>query len=129
MKITKKIFTVFAVAALLAVPVVGLAQLDTSEPTGGAANFAQNLFGCPAESGVLCILQNILLFILAIAFIIAVIFLVIGGFRYIVSQGNEEAVDKAKGTITNSIIGIVVIVLAWIILTVVFNLIETGSAT
>lgn len=126
MKLNLNLVKTFAILCLLALPVVAFAQLDSSQPSG--ANFFTNLFGCGESSGVLCILQNVLLFILAIAFIVAVIFLVVGGFRYIVSQGNEEAIEKAKGTITNAIIGIVVIVLAWIILTVVFNLIQTGTA-
>lgn len=127
MKQSLSIIKALAIVSLLIVPVVAFAQLNTAAPTG--ANFFSLIFGCGPNTGVLCILQNIVKFILAIAFIIAVIFLVVGGFRYIVSQGNEEAVEKAKGTITNAIIGIVVIVLAWIILTVVLNLIGKGVAT
>lgn len=115
-----------AVVALLAVPAVAFAQLNLEEP--GNTGFTDSFFGCAANAGVICILQNILSFILAIAFIIAVIFLVIGGFRYIVSQGNEEGVEKAKGTITNAIIGIVVIVLAYVIIQVVFRLVNVGTA-
>lgn len=127
----KKISSILLVAVMmvmLVTPLVASAQLNQADPTGGSGGFANQIFGCGSGTGVLCIIQRILLFILAIAFIIAVIFLVVGGFRYIVSQGNEEAVEKAKGTITNAIIGIVVIVLAWVILTVVFNLVNTGSA-
>ena len=124
----QSVLMVVALAAMLAVPLVAGAQLaDPNEPITDT-NFFENIFGCPAGEGVLCIIGNILQFILAIAFIIAVIFLVVGGFRYIVSQGNEEAVEKAKSTITSAIIGIVVVVLAWIILTIVLNLVQQGEA-
>lgn len=129
----KKALSILAIASftlMLFVPLVANAQLNTNNPDTTLSN---RLFGCTTTpgggSGIMCIITNILRFILAIAFIVAVIFLVVGGFRYIVSQGNEEAVEKAKSTITSAIIGIVVIVLAWIILTIIVNLTQSGSAT
>lgn len=76
----------------------------------------------------MCILKTVLLFLLTIAFIVALIFLVIGGFRYIVSQGNEEAIESAKHTITNAIIGVVVIALAWVVLNAILAVVATGNA-
>lgn len=67
---------------------------------------------------------NIVSILLAVIFFIAVVFLIIGGFRYVISQGNEEGVEKAKGTITNSIIGLVVVLLAWIIIRVIVALLQ-----
>ena len=110
--------------ALLAFPFLASAQVQVpGEPTG----FAQNFFGCGTRTTVTCVISGVIQFLLAIVFIFAVVFLVIGGFRYIVSQGNEEGVEKAKGTITNAIIGIVVVLLAWIILRVVVNVLERGA--
>ena len=53
---------------------------------------------------------NTLLLVIGIA---AVIMLIIGGFRYVFSAGNEKSVSGAKDTILYSIIGIVVAVLAF----------------
>jgi uncharacterized membrane protein YidH (DUF202 family) len=50
--------------------------------------------------------------LLVLAALVAAIFLVIGGIRYITSQGDEEAADKAKNTILYSVIGLIVIGLA-----------------
>lgn len=47
--------------------------------------------------------------------IVAVIMLIIGGFRYVFSQGNEKAIQGAKDTILYAIIGIIVAVLAFAI--------------
>ena len=44
---------------------------------------------------------------------IAVIMLIIGGVRYVVSAGSDEAVKGAKNTILYAIIGIVVALLAY----------------
>lgn len=59
--------------------------------------------------------------LLAIAGLVAVIFLIVGGFRYITAGGNEETAEAAKKTITNSIIGIVIIILAFVIVRVIAN--------
>jgi len=52
---------------------------------------------------------------LAIIGIAAVIMIIIGGFRYVFSAGNEKAVASAKDTILYAIIGIVVASLAFAI--------------
>ena len=46
-------------------------------------------------------------------------FLIIGGFRYITSAGNEETAEQAKKVIINAIIGVVVIILAFVIVRVI----------
>ena len=65
---------------------------------------------------------------LGIVGLIAVIFLIYGGFRYITSAGNEEVAEGAKKTIQNSIIGLVVIILSYTIITVIINAIARGRA-
>jgi hypothetical protein len=52
---------------------------------------------------------------------IAVIMIIIGGFRYITSGGKEEGVKSAKNTILYAIIGLVVVGLAQIIVHFVLN--------
>jgi amino acid transporter len=59
---------------------------------------------------------------LGLAGLIAVAMLVYGGFRYITSAGNEDIAKDAKRTITNSIIGLIIIILSFVIVTVVTNL-------
>jgi hypothetical protein len=54
---------------------------------------------------------------------IAVVFLIIGGFWYITSAGNEEQAEKGRKTVVNSIIGIIIIVLSYVIAQVVINLV------
>lgn len=44
--------------------------------------------------------------------VIAVIMIIIGGFRYITSSGNAEKVSQAKNTIIYALIGLVVVALA-----------------
>ncbi len=53
--------------------------------------------------------------------ICAVIMLIIGGFRYVFSQGNEKAISAAKDTILYAIVGIVVAILSYAIVNFVIN--------
>ncbi len=55
---------------------------------------------------------NTMLFILGI---VAVIMIVIGGIRYVVSNGDSAAVAGAKNTILYAVIGLVVAILAYAI--------------
>jgi len=47
---------------------------------------------------------------------IAIIFIIIGGYKYLFSGGNPEAVQQAKNTIVWAIVGLVVILLAVLII-------------
>lgn len=85
---------------------VGCAQ-GTDQPA--------DLFG---DGGIFQTIVNILLFIVGI---IAVIMLIIGGIRYVVSGGDQTAVTAAKNTILYAIIGIIVAILAYAAVQFVVN--------
>lgn len=83
-----------------------------------------NLFG--AGKGSLANTTNIgnlivavLQILLLIGGSVSVIFLVVGGYQYVVSRGNEEAMEKAKKTISSSIIGLIVIVMSFVIIRII----------
>lgn len=59
--------------------------------------------------------------ILSLTGIVAVAFLVYGGFVYMTSGGNEDNAERGKKTVTNAIIGLVIIILSYSIVTVVIN--------
>jgi hypothetical protein len=71
------------------------------------------------------LLAKAVLTLLTFAGAIAVVFLMIGGFQYVSSRGNEEAMEKAKKTVTSAIIGIVIIVMAYAIVSIVNTLLTT----
>lgn len=80
---------------------------------------------CTAQETILWVIERFFLF----AGSIAVIFLIIGGFRYLTSAGNEEAAEKGKKTLVTSIIGLAIILLAGAIVRVVANTLGTGGAS
>lgn len=55
---------------------------------------------------------------------LAVLMLMIGGFRYVTARGNEEQLTKAKVTIQGAIIAIIIIVLAFSLVAMVSNLLQ-----
>lgn len=52
----------------------------------------------------------------AVAGIVAIAYLIVGGYQYITSQGNPDVAAQAKGTITNSIVGLIIILTSYLII-------------
>ena len=65
--------------------------------------------------------ETIINAILYIIGIVAVVMIVIGGFRYVVSSGDSSAVTSAKNTIMFAVIGLVVAGLAYTIVNFVID--------
>ena len=65
------------------------------------------LFG---NAGVFSTISNVLLFIVGA---IAVIMIVIGGLRYVISGGDSSQVQAAKNTILYALVGVIVAILAY----------------
>lgn len=61
---------------------------------------------------------NLLLFVLGL---IAVIMIILGGFRYVTSNGDSGATKTAKDTILYAVVGLVVAILAFAIVNFVIN--------
>lgn len=68
--------------------------------------------------------MNIINFVLGISSMIAVLMIIYAGFLYLVSGGNEDAVDRARRTMANAIIGLFIIGLAYAIVNVVITVIS-----
>lgn len=111
------------ISLLFGAPAVVFAQGDVSRgldsvkllfPIGGIA-------GSSSLTGPGGLIYRIVSLLLLVSGALAVAFIIIGGYQYITSGGNEELAEKGKKTLINSIIGVVVIVLAYVIINVVVN--------
>lgn len=67
------------------------------------------------------IIGNAVTFILVIAAIISLFFLIFGGIRWITSGGDKAKVDSARQTITAAIVGLIISFLSFFILNVVLG--------
>ena len=61
--------------------------------------------------------------LLGLVGLIFIIMIILGGFKWMTSQGNSEKVKEAKEMIKNAIIGIAVVLLSYTIVTAVYNII------
>ena len=61
---------------------------------------------------LLLILLAVLDMLLIIGGIVAVVFVIIGGIQYVISQGEPENTKNARGTIINAVIGLVITIIA-----------------
>ena len=59
---------------------------------------------------------------LGVAGIVAVIFAIYGGFMYMTSAGAEEQAEKGRATFVNALIGLVIIILSYVVISVVIDL-------
>jgi hypothetical protein len=90
-------------------------NLDTAKTVTekGACEQQNNKKGCGdggSLGNIFATVANIILFLVGA---VAVIMLIIGGFRYVTSNGDANATAGAKNTILYAIIGIVVAFLAY----------------
>jgi tellurite resistance protein TehA-like permease len=66
-------------------------------------------------NGIPTLIGNILSLLLFGAGALAIIYVLIGAFQYVVSAGNPAEVAKAKNTIVFAIVGLVIVMLALVI--------------
>lgn len=89
-----------AIGWMMAVP--AFAQVNTSITiTGYGTNDPET------------IVVNLINWVLGILALIAVILVLIGGFRWMTAAGNEEKVDGAKKLLVAAVIGLVIVMAAW----------------
>jgi len=59
--------------------------------------------------------------LLRLAALIAVGYVIYGGYRFILSQGEPDQTNAARATIINALIGLAIAIMATVIITFVFN--------
>ncbi len=77
--------------------------------------------GCDTSYQAQDTVINLLNPITGIAGILAVIFIIYGGFQYMTAGGNTSKIASAKTIILYSVIGLIVVMLAWSIVALVVN--------
>jgi|GEM_PF-762591 len=103
----KKELSLLVLFLILLAPVVALAA-TTGEPAITKITLTDTI-------------KKIVTAVLGIIGLIAVLYLIYGGVLYLTSGGNEEQVGKAKNVILYAIIGVIIIVLSYAIVSWVFT--------
>jgi hypothetical protein len=74
------------------------------------------------KSFIFSVVLNVIEILLVIIRYISIIFILYGGFQYLTSGGNADNIKKAKSTITNAIIGLVVSISAVVVVNLITGL-------
>ncbi len=115
------ILMIFAFCAFSFAPVSALTLQEGAE--------AARCDGCPSELfGDMGVFKQITNTILYIVGIIAVIMLIIGGIKYVVSGGDSKKVTDAKNTVLYAIIGLVICFLAFAIVNFVISALPSSTS-
>ncbi len=124
-KISKHLIS-FAIISLLVLPLVAMPAL------------AQNQFGFnEVENGLNNALSNsdpreivgrIINMALGFLGVIAVIIIIIGGFKWMTAGGNEDKVSESKKLLGAGVIGLVIVMAAWALATFIVNSIYNATS-
>jgi len=111
-----------AVPALLAAPAKTLAlDIGTSYVNGGITGLG--------NEDPRTIAGNIIKLALGFLGVLAVVIILIGGFKWMTAGGNEEQVEEAKKILIAGVIGLFIILASWGIATFVINSLLTSTGT
>jgi hypothetical protein len=109
----------FVLAILSYVIILGTINLlganSIPDPLAPPDEAVQNPLGTEQDEFLVFIL-NFISRSLQVVGIVALIFVIVSGFRYITSAGNEEQASQAKAGLTWSVIGIITISLSYVII-------------
>lgn len=75
-------------------------------------------------SSVIAFVINV---IIVLGIVLSLIFLLWGGIRWITSGGDKAKVDSARGTIVAAIVGLIIVILAWVIINTVLTVLGVGG--
>lgn len=126
----KKVLKLVLPSIIMGVLMIGLAVAPSSVSalTLQEGAEAARCDGCPADlfgdTGVFRTITNTILYIVGI---VAVIMLIIGGIKYVISGGDSKKVTDAKNTILYAIIGLVVCFLAFAIVNFVISALPSSE--
>lgn len=68
------------------------------------------------------VIANAINFLFVIAAILALGFLILGGVKWLTSQGEKEGINKARETIVAAVVGLIIIFLSYLIVNFILNL-------
>ena len=130
-KTMKHIASLALVLAIMILPQVAFGANNTQQADGWSKNLQQNAgdssLGIAKETPTE-IIKNVINYALAIIGFLGVLGFIISGIMYLVSAGDEGAAEKAKGYMVNSIIGVVVALLGYVVMAAVTTLL-VGSGS
>ena len=109
----KKIFLLFLIISFIALPFLSLAVDTGLNTTAGEAKLI--------ETDIAVFAGNIIRAVLGLLGILILIFILYGGYLWLVSGGNDQMVKKAKDILTSAFIGLIIVLAAMAITTFIMR--------
>jgi len=107
----------FLKVSLITLLFVSLAAVTIDNPAPGF--FSTSL--CAGDCTVKNIIGEIIRLFLGFVGVIALAYIIIGGYQIVTAGGASDKAEKGKKTLTNAIIGLVIIILSYTIISVITN--------
>lgn len=111
---------------LLAAPLVFGAAIDTKGLNGQDAALMGNS-GLAGNSDLATIISILIKTVLGFLGIVFLVLTIVAGFKWMTSAGNEDAIKKAQSSLKNSIIGLIIVLAAYVITYSVFKYLPFAS--
>lgn len=96
----------------------GLQVIKTSFPTGPAQT-----------SNLSALIKTVINWALYFSAVLAVIYIIVGGYIYITAAGDKDKAKDGRTALTNAIIGLVMIIFAYVIVQVIYTFLTSNSIT
>ena len=109
---------VFGVSVLSTASLSGSASAQVSEGINTATTSEMKGKSIDGKDGLIKTVVNVLLWAVGILSVIMIIF---SGFRYITSAGDASKTKSAQSTLTYSVVGLIVAIMAYAIVNMVIN--------
>ncbi len=94
---------------------------DACGGSGAASDSAACSSRSPVNNPVVSVIVDVIQILLTVIGVVAVIVIMVAGFRYVTSSGDPGTINAAKNTILFAVIGLVIAVSAQIIIAFVLN--------
>lgn len=114
-RLLKVLMISIGLVGLIALP-VGAATAEESLCTGAGGTYVNgvcNAQGTQKVGSVGDLLSNVTNIVLFITGAIAVIMIIVGGIRYVVSGGDGKAATDARNTVVYAVVGLIIAFLSW----------------
>lgn len=123
----------FSVGLLLSAPLVSAGPFDAARDTAceGLEFNEGDSTSCDDSDGekVDSTISNIINLASLVVGVVAVIMVIVGGFKYVTSQGDSSGITSAKNTIIYAVVGLIIVALAQVIVRFVVNKTSDGTST
>ncbi|MDD4290236.1 MAG: TrbC/VirB2 family protein [Patescibacteria group bacterium] len=122
-KLTKNLISLGVMAMVICLPLISSAQLNTYN-----VGYIPDV-GLGTDTDVEATAQRIINLVLGFLGFVALVIIIIAGFKWMTSGGNDEKIGSAKKMMGAGVVGLIIVLFAYVITAFVFNAMATATNT